>query len=39
MLNGFDYFYVVTSLYELRRRDPDGTLTSSVVESAIETSF
>jgi hypothetical protein len=39
VLNGFDYFYVVTSRYELRSRDANGLVTSRVVESAIETDF
>ena len=38
-LNGFDYFYAVTALYEVRERDATGTVRSSVIESSIDTDF
>jgi hypothetical protein len=38
-LDGFDYFYVVTSRYEVRQRDASGVLRTSVLESPIDTDF
>ena len=39
MLNGFDYIYVVTSMVEVKQRDANGVLRTSVLESAADTDF
>jgi hypothetical protein len=39
VLNGFDYIYVVTSMVELKQRDANGALRTSVLESPVDTDF
>jgi hypothetical protein len=38
-LNGFDYFYAVTAVYEVRQREAGGFLRVSRIESPIEPEF